>query len=82
MRRGPRRPADESLRSHPPAPTSLSTLRASVSIPFWNAPISSLVADASVRRAFERAEREDGTGPNRERRCRGGAEARKELADA
>jgi hypothetical protein len=47
-------------------------------------PISSLIRDPLVRRAFERAERGDGTASAVEPRkpLHGGAEARKELADA
>jgi hypothetical protein len=34
-----------------------------VSVPFWGAPIPSLIADPFMRGAFERAEREGGTLP-------------------
>ena len=34
-----------------------------VSVPFWGAPIPSLIADPFERRPFERAEREGGTPP-------------------
>jgi hypothetical protein len=51
------------------------------------AKLSSLFSDPFVRRAFERAEREDGTAPamtpaEPRKPLQGGAEARKEPADA
>jgi hypothetical protein len=49
--------------------------------------LSTLIADPFVRRAFERAEREDGTAPavvaaDPHKPMQGGAEARREAADA
>jgi hypothetical protein len=49
--------------------------------------LSTLIADPFVRRAFERAEREDGTAPalmpaEPRKPLQGGAEARRELVDA
>lgn len=80
-------PSDGSLLPHSPAPTLNSKLRASTSVPIWAAPLSTLIRDPLVRRAFERAEREDGTAPAivaREPRkpLRGGAEARREAEHA
>jgi hypothetical protein len=51
------------------------------------APLSTHFTDPFVRRAFERAEREDGTAPalmpaEPRKPLQGGAEATKELADA
>ena len=59
-----------------------------VDVPIWHvAPLSTLIRDPFVRRAFERAEREDGTAPatvaaDPHRPMRGGAVARREAADA